>query len=46
MSAETHLVGAFDYNRTPMAPPGTKVLVHDIPKNRRTWSPHSVEGWY
>ena len=28
LSAEAKLNGAFDYNRTPMAPPGTKVLIH------------------
>ena len=46
MSAEAHLNGAFDFNRTPMAPPGTKVLVHETPEVRGSWAPHGVEGWY
>jgi hypothetical protein len=46
LSAEAQLNGAFDFNRSPLAPPGTKVLVHETPANRRTWAPHGVEGWY
>jgi len=37
--------GLFDFNRTPLAPPGTRVLVHE-PSLRGTWSPHAVDGWY
>lgn len=40
-------MGAFDYNRTPMAPaPGTKVLIHEKPLVRETWSPHVAAGFY
>jgi hypothetical protein len=28
----------------PLAPPGTRVLVHETPPVRQTWSPHGVEG--
>jgi hypothetical protein len=38
--------GPFNYNRTPLAPPGTRVLVHEKPVNRETWSPHDIDGWY
>jgi hypothetical protein len=38
--------GAFDFNRTPLAPPGTQVLVHEKPAQRGTWSTHTVDGWY
>jgi len=38
--------GTFDFNRTPLAPPGTRVLVHEKPSLRGTWSPHAVDGWY
>ena len=38
--------GQFDYNRTPLAPPGTRVLVHEKPSARDSWSPHGVDGWY
>jgi hypothetical protein len=46
MSAHQMLNGTFDYNRTPMAPPGTKIVVHEKPTQRRTWDPHGVDGWY
>jgi hypothetical protein len=46
LSAEAYLHGNFDYNRTPLAPPGTKVLIHETPAHRRTWDPHGVDGWY
>jgi hypothetical protein len=46
MSAYQMLMGTFGYNRTPMAPPGTKIVVHEKPIQRRTWDPHGVDGWY
>eukprot|EP00560_Eucampia_antarctica_P004750 CAMPEP_0197840406 /NCGR_PEP_ID=MMETSP1437-20131217/45590_1 /TAXON_ID=49252 ORGANISM="Eucampia antarctica, Strain CCMP1452" /NCGR_SAMPLE_ID=MMETSP1437 /ASSEMBLY_ACC=CAM_ASM_001096 /LENGTH=170 /DNA_ID=CAMNT_0043450015 /DNA_START=812 /DNA_END=1324 /DNA_ORIENTATION=+ len=36
----------FDFNKTPLAPPGTKVLLHENTQNRGSWSPHGTEGWY
>jgi hypothetical protein len=35
-----------DFNGTPLAPPGTKVLIHEKPEVRGTWAPHAVDGWY
>jgi hypothetical protein len=46
LSAHAQIYGAFDYNRTPLAPPGCKVLVHEKPSVRGTWAPHAVDGWY
>ena len=46
MSAHTILEGLFDFNRTPMAPPGTKILIHEKPAQRKSWDPHGTEGWY
>ena len=46
MSAHNHLEGIFDYNATPMAPPGIKTLVYKTPTQRRTWAQHGVEAWY
>jgi hypothetical protein len=46
LSAQAHINGPFDFNRTPLAPPGTKVLIHEKPSTRGTWAPHDVEGWY
>ena len=46
LSAYAQVHGAFDFNRTPLAPPGTRVLIHEKPSVRKTWSPHAVDGWY
>jgi hypothetical protein len=40
LSASTHIDGQYDYNRSPMAPPGTIIIAHEAPYRRRTWSPH------
>ena len=45
-SAYSQVQGHFDFNRTPLAPLGTKVMVHEKPDNRGTWDPHAVEAWY
>ena len=46
LSAHAQLHGNFDFNRTPLAPPGIRVLVHVKPSERTTWSPHGADGWY
>jgi len=46
LSAWAQVHGNYDFNRTPIAPPGIKVLVHEKPSNRNTWAPHAIEGWY
>ena len=42
----TALEGDFNFQNTPLAPPGCKVLVHQKPIQRASWSPHAVDGWY
>ena len=32
LSAYTHIFGEFDYNRTPLYPPGTRIVIHYCPK--------------
>jgi hypothetical protein len=46
ISGYMHLFGAFNYNRTPFAPPGMKILVHERPEERSSYAPHSITGWY
>ena len=46
LSAWCALNGAFDFNATPLAPPGTKVQFYDPPATRKTWAPHSLDGFY
>jgi hypothetical protein len=45
-SAYETLFGNFDYNKTPLMPPGVKVIVHKKPHQRGTWEPHGKLGWY
>ena len=46
LSAYALLNGTHDFNATPLAPPGTKVLVHETRDQRRTWAPKGTDGWY
>jgi hypothetical protein len=46
LSAATHIYGQYDFNRAPMAPPGTIIIAHETPNRRRTWAPHGQDGWY
>ncbi len=46
LSAWAQLHGLYDFNRTPIAPPGMRVLVHEKPSIHRTWALHAVDGWY
>ena len=46
LSAYAALFGTFDCNRTPVAPFGTKVLIHEKPTNRASWAPRGTEAWY
>jgi hypothetical protein len=46
IAAATHLDGQYDYNRAPMAPPGTISIAHENPNRRRIWAPHGQDGWY
>ena len=46
LSAWAQVNGLYDYNCTPLAPPGCRVLVHAKPQQSNTWSPHALDGWY
>ena len=46
LSAWEFLFGVFNYNATPLAPPGTKVLAHSKPKQRQSWGFHGEDAWY
>jgi hypothetical protein len=46
LSAATHLLGQYDFNRAPMTPPGTRIIAHETPGRRRTWAPHGQDCWY
>jgi hypothetical protein len=46
LSASTHIDGQYDFNRAPMAPPGTIIIAHETPSRRRTWAIDDQAGWY
>ena len=46
LSAWDQVCGVYDYNRTPIGPPGTRVLVHEKSNQRGTWAPHGDDAWY
>jgi hypothetical protein len=46
LSAHAQIFGLFDYNKTPLAPPGTRALIFEDPDTRQSWAPHGKEAWY
>ena len=46
LSSYADLNGAFDYNATPLLPPGTKLIIHEKRQQRASWDPRGVDGWY
>ena len=46
LSAYSYIFGEFDFNATPLAPPGTRVVAHSKPAVRGTWAPNGEDAWY
>ena len=46
LSVHAQLHGLFNFNATPFAPPGTKVIIHQKPTVRKSWAPRGKDGWY
>ena len=46
LSSWAYLNGVFDFNKTPMAPPGAKIVMHSKPDQRSSWAYHGLEGYY
>ena len=45
-SAYNELWGNFDFNKTPLAPPGCLIVAHERPQDRKTWADHGVKGYF
>ena len=45
ISAWTYLMGAFNYDATPLGPLGCPVMIHKKTTNRKSWNFRSREGW-
>ena len=46
LSAHTAALGTYNFDAHPLAPPGTKVLVHETSEQRGTFDFHGTESWY
>ena len=46
LSAHTLIHGNFNFDKTPLAPPGCKVIIHDRPGKRLTWANRGSPGYY
>ena len=46
ISAFEAVRGKFDLNKTPIAPAGTRVVIHVKPIARGSWDTHGLEGFY
>ena len=46
MLACTALEGKFHFNKTPLAQPDIKVIVHETPQEHKTWGTNGVPGLY
>jgi hypothetical protein len=46
LSAHASLLGNYDFNRVPIAPPGTKIVAHVAADSRTTFGQHGKVGWY
>ena len=38
--------GKFHFNKTPLEPLGTNIILHKKPNIRHTWGQHGLQGWY
>ena len=46
LSSWAPLNGNHHFNKSPLAPPGTKILVHKKPQDSGSLQFHGTEGWY
>ncbi len=46
ISAREYFNGPFDFNKTPLAPVGCRVLIHAKPVTRKSWNYRAKQGFY
>ena len=46
LSAWAYLFGNHNFNKVPLLPPGTKIVQHAKPDNKKSWAFHGDQGWY
>ena len=45
LSAWAYLNVCFDFNKTPMAPPGTKLIMHSKPEQQARWAYYDLKDY-
>ncbi len=45
-SAYEALLGPYNWNRFPLAPPGCKAVLYKTPDHRGSWGSRGTDGWY
>eukprot|EP00957_Ditylum_brightwellii_P196956 15005491-Ditylum_brightwellii.AAC.1 len=45
LSVHAYIFGNFNFSATPLAPPGTKVVVCKKPNHHGSWAYYGVKGW-
>jgi hypothetical protein len=46
LPAYASIFGVHNFNKHPIAPPGTRVVIHEKAENRKSWASHGTDGWY
>ena len=46
LSAWAAMEGEYHYDATPIAPPGSEMLLHEKPNRRRSWGFNAKKAWY
>ena len=46
LSAYAQVFGQYNYQKTPMPPPGMKVLAHVLPQDRRSFDTHAIKAFF
>ena len=46
LSAYTYLFGQHDFSKNPLAPFGSKIMIHNKKNTRGSWEYHADEAWY
>ena len=46
LSAWAYLFGNHNFNKVPLLPSGTRIVMHVKPDNQRSWAFHGEKGWY
>ena len=46
LSSQAYLFGSHNFNKCPLLPPGTQIILYTKPGNRASWAFHGEQVWY